>query len=455
MVSVSLLSGLLAPATAAETKTPSSGEATIPRKPEYRKPTPEELENWRQSILKTPQPSNGCFTAEYPEKQWREVACKTPSHKLYLPKTVAQVGNGPDFTATVTGLISQAEGSFEPGTVVSSECAVQCLGPNGTCPTNPTCASAPANSYSLQLNTKPFKTSTCAGSPGGVDGRCLGWEQFVYSSVDGGVIQYWLETYGPAGTSCPAPKGANCLPGQVSPDGWCPFSFSATGPVYCVVNAAMGAPAPPEPITSLSELKLKGAAAGVSAPNDFIAVTTPGGAIATATGNNYFPDLGNKWQTAEFNVFGDGGGDQAVFNAGATVVVRLQVDDGTTTIAPFCDDQSFTGESNNLSLAGTPTVVPTTPLPAIVFTESNAADGTPPFCATTCTTGAPCLDCIEVVSSGRTDCTDAGGVPSTCASAICPGGSTVTGGGRRLCGRRFENQEPFPPRAPRQLQHNV
>ena len=413
----------MGPATAAEPETPGSGKATIPRTPEYHKPSKEELESWRQSILKIPQPNGGCFTAEYPEKEWRPVACKKPPNKLYLPKTlVQQVGNGPDFSATVTGLISQAEGSFEPGTSVSSECAVQC--PKGVCPANPTCAGAPANEYSLQINTQTFKTSTCAGSPGGVNGGCLGWEQFVYSSSGGGFIQYWLETYGPAGTSCPAPRGASCTAGSVSTDGWCPFSFSPGGAVYCVVNAVNGAAAPAEPITALTDLQLNGAAAGAIGPNDSIIVTTPGGVVNSASGNNYFPDLGKKWQTVEFNVFGDGGGDQAVFSAGTTVVVRTQVDSGST-IAPTCDNESFTGESNNLSLVGAPTVVATTALPSIVFKESNAAGGTPP----TCTASGGGLNCTEIVSSGSTSCTDAGGVASTCAFATCPEGLTLLGGG--------------------------
>jgi hypothetical protein len=72
-------------------------------------------------------------------------------------------GGGPsDFSAVAqTGHVSEAQGSFDAGTVVSSECTVQC--PMGVCPTNPTCAGAPANTYSLQLNTKPFTTQTCNG----------------------------------------------------------------------------------------------------------------------------------------------------------------------------------------------------------------------------------------------------------------------------------------------------
>ena len=428
LAGMTLLFGLLGSATAAEPETspetPRSTESAIPRTPEHHKPTPEQLEDWRQSIVKTPQPNAGCFRAEYPDKEWRSVPCKKPPNKLYLPKTlVQQVGNGPDFSATVTGLISEAEGSFEPGTSVASECAVQC--PKGSCPANPTCSGSTAtNEYSLQVNTQTFKTSTCAGSPGGVDGGCLGWQQFVYSSSGGGFIQYWLETYGPAGTSCPKPQGKSCKAGSVSSDGWCPFSFNPGGSVYCVVNAASGAPAPAEPITSLPDLKLDGAAAGAIGPNDTIIVTTPGGVVNSAPGNNYFPDLGQKWQTVEFNVFGDGGGDQAVFSAGTTVVVRTQVDSGST-IAPTCNNESFTGESNNLSLVGAPTVVATTALPSIVFKESNAAGGTPP----TCTVSAGGLNCTEIISSGSTSCTDAGGAASTCAFATCPAGLTLMGGG--------------------------
>src|SRR5208282_3388003 len=41
-----------------------------------------ERESWRKTILKTPRPKKGCFTAAYPETEWREVPCKTPPHKL-------------------------------------------------------------------------------------------------------------------------------------------------------------------------------------------------------------------------------------------------------------------------------------------------------------------------------------------------------------------------------------
>jgi hypothetical protein len=159
-----------------------------------------------------------------------------------------------------------------------------------------------------------------------------------------------------------------------------PFSFPGQTEVHCVVNAARAAPAPSEPITALQGLKVQGFAArpGVN-PVDSIFVSA-GGTVNLAPGNNYFPDLINQWQTAEFNVFGDGNGDQAVFNQGSKLVVRTSVDDGANLFAPICIQQSFTAETNNLTLVESPALV--TGGPAIVFTESNAPGATTPSCTT-------------------------------------------------------------------------
>jgi hypothetical protein len=342
------------------------------------RPTAVELESWRKTILKTPRPKKACYKATYPETQWEEVPCITPPHKLYPPKrggmirTVIVGGAGPDFSAE-SSHVSEAEGSFDSVTGVTSECAVAC--PNQVCPANPSCTGAPANAYSLQLNTEAFvdtaAPSPCSTSP--TPASCKEWEQFVYDTTGSGFIQYWLITYGPAGTSCPTPRSGLCALGIPQTDGWCPFQFTATGPVYCVVNAAQGAGAPIEPITSLGELKVKGSAAGVHGATDEIAITvtpTMGPAqVFTAPGNNYFPHLENLWQDAEFNVFGDGSGDQAVFNSGSTLVVRTAVDTGLTS-GPGCGVASFTGESNNMTLSNAPPAASPGSLPALVFSES-------------------------------------------------------------------------------------
>ena len=39
------------------------------------------------------------------------------------------------------------------------------------------------------------------------------------------------------------------------------------------------------------------------------------------------------------------------------------------------------------------------------------------------------LSCVEIISSGSTSCTDSGGVDSTCASARCGEGLSLTGAG--------------------------
>ncbi|MEW6438653.1 MAG: hypothetical protein AB1508_15955 [Pseudomonadota bacterium] len=369
----------------------------MPKAPDLRttaQPTPAKhaaLDAWRKAILKIPRPKkDACFEAAYPATAWHKVACKAPLDKLYLPKHPGTVGaetvggNGPEFSAQVTGAITLAEGSFVSVTPITSECSVPCNSSTDVCPTNPSCTTtsgAVADDYSLQINTAPFSTKTCSGSPASTSPPCLGWEQFVFPASGGGSIQYWLLNYGPANTQCPAPRGASCMPGHVSNDGWCPFQFSPTGNVYCVVNSKMATSAPGVPPTSpeFPTMTLSGQA-GSGTTNDSITVIVAGIAH-TRDGGNYFPDLGTgtNWQEAEFNVVGDGNASQAVFNAGSTIVVRNAVTSAiATTSAPTCYPGGFTGESNSLNIS--PAQGTKTPpiccsyggaSPAIEFVESN------------------------------------------------------------------------------------
>jgi hypothetical protein len=346
------------------------------------KPNPEELETWRKTILKTPRLKKACFKATYPETEWHEVACKTPPNKPYPPRhgiRTETVGNGPDFSPVVTGHITEAEGSFDSVTPSNlSECSVPCpIDSAGdiVCPTSPSCSDfgAEPNAYSLQLNSKPFTTSACSGSPASTTPACQGWEQFVYEGAGSAFIQYWLENYGPAGTSCPtSPPG---LPA------WNTFQFKSTGNVYCWINAVNGGAATSEPITSLQGMIVTGSAAGIHSADDSLVVKDGGTTLFSAPGDNRFPDLGTQWQEVEFNVFGDGSGSQAVFSSGTTIHVRTGVDSGTT-LGPGCDEHSFTGESNNLTLGNTPPTAVKGNMPALLFWESNPAPaGTSASCA--------------------------------------------------------------------------
>jgi hypothetical protein len=362
-----------------------------------RKPSPVELETWRKAILKTPRPKNdACFTADYPDTKWREVPCTTPPDKLYPPPSrrgtkSETVGNGStnDFSAQVpSGTITEAEGSFVATPNVTSECAVACtIGSGGiVCPTNPSCVgSTNTNAYSLQVNAVPFYgTSACSGSPNGTTAPngCQGWEQFVYSSTGTGFIQYWLLGWGPpAGASnyktCPAPHGTGCTGTNVTNNGWCEYPLY--GETYCVVNAVKGTSPITEPIANIGDFHVNAYAANGSGTTDSLAVSVTGGSPQTAPGKNYFPDLGSNWTEAEFNVFGNGGGDQAVFNAGSTIVVQTGVTSLVPTMtAPNCVALSFTGETNNLTRS--PAQGTTTPpiccpyggiAPGIQFVESN------------------------------------------------------------------------------------
>lgn len=358
-----------------------------------------EQENWRRAILATPRPKKGCFTASYPEKQWREVQCKVAApHKLFPPQRggmsrIDTVGGaGPDFSATVTGHITESEGSFDVVSGISTECSVPC--PNQVCPVNPTCATT-TNAYSLQLNSAPFTTSACSGSPN--PGSCQGWEQFVYQGSGGGFIQYWLLTYGPAGTLCPTPRHSGCAAGTSYSDGWCPFQFTPAGSVYCVVNAPTDSTAPATPAASLAQLKLRGTAAGVMGAATDAIVVTVGATLYPANGGNYFPDLGSQWNEVEFNVFGDGNGSQAVFNSGSTLQVRTGVISGTN-LGPGCHLKSWTGESTNLTLANSPPAASMGSMPALVFATTNP----PP-------SGAAAT-CADAVSLGDTHLTTFGGL---------------------------------------------
>jgi hypothetical protein len=384
IVSASTVGLLAASAIATAQSAPSQTEvnksgAEAVQTPEQRQAA--EREAWRRALITMPRPSSGCFTAVFPEGAWRPEPCKpaTP-HKAYLPNTGVMTkidtvgGSGPDFTATVTGHITQSEGSFDSASGITS-----------------------TGAYTLQLNTDFFSTSACTGSPGGMGGTCRGWEQFVYSSDGSAFIQYWLIQWGPGATAtCPAPTHTGCDGSHVFSDGWCPFVLS-DGFLYCAIDAG----SEPTGVTSKSlsavgSLKLSGAAAS-GGTNDAI-IWTDSGTPHGSPGDNRFPDLGTQWQQAEFNVFGDGGGTQVAFNSGANLRVRTEVLSGTTA-GPGCALRSFTAESSNLTLSNTPPGSPSpTPAPALVFDQQDPAPS-----------GAV-ASCMDAVSFGDTHLTTFGGL---------------------------------------------
>jgi len=342
------------------------------------KPTAEERENWRQKIVRTRRPKRGCFIATYPETEWHEVKCLKPPRIPYPPKKGLRpetVGNGTDFSADVTGTISLAEGLFDSVGGVMNE-----TGSNGV-----------ANSFSLQLNTEhtdmegnnTLPTSACSGHSG-----CSGWQQFIYTNSNcenPGLypqlnskacvfIQYWLLNYG---STCPS------------------SSWNASG-VNCYINSTNATPVPTPPgptptIADLSDMKLSGIPP-LSGADDAVTLTleTTNPPVAyTAVGDSTIPDLAQNWKIAEFNIFGDGGGQSADFNTGSTLVVHTSVESSNsgTDVPPSCDGEGYTGELNNLTLVEMTPPVIHNGLPSLIFKESNASGSTQVTCTGAITVG--------------------------------------------------------------------
>jgi hypothetical protein len=272
-------------------------------------------ENWRETIARTGVPHEGCFEAEFPNAVWVEASCTVAPDKVYIPHGHGgpqTVGNGVDYAATVTNLMSAAVGTFPTVTGVTSE------------------KDGSSNVYSIQLNSNFMSTAACNGHSG-----CLAWEQFVYSSQEqAAFMQYWLIDYG---NSCPS--------------GWNAYDGS------CYKNSA-AVSVPKQAISTLASLKMS--ATAVSGGNDTLVFTTPTRAYST-TGKDSVTYLATAWKQAEFNIIGDGGGSKATFNAGSSITVKVAVTHGS--------NAGTTGETNNLTLRSCSGVSGATPY--IQFVESN------------------------------------------------------------------------------------
>jgi hypothetical protein len=323
---------------------PSTQAATAPLSPEELRLRKE----WQEAISKVPLPKKGCFSASYPDKEWKEVPCGAPSKYPNPPASGPRpniVGNGNDISPQVTGLISTAVGSFDSVTPAN----VTETGPWGGNPNTP-------NAFTLQINSQFFTTTVCAGHAG-----CLGWQQFIYSQNQCGgpcvFMEYWLINFGPV---CPAGP-------------WIQAGNS------CWFNSANS----PAPAVTAAQLQGTTLTANASGTTDSVVLTSPGGP-ATAMAADSVVNLSQSWNAAEWIICGDCCSGQANFSAGTTIVPRTRVISGSQN-PPNCLAQGFTGETNNLSFGPNPPA-PSQPGPALIFTESSAG-GAPSFCAAATSVG--------------------------------------------------------------------
>jgi hypothetical protein len=342
-IAATLLSGLwLSVALAANPPPPpSDAAASAAITPEMAKAH----KAWSEAIARVPVPKKGCFKAEYPNREWREVPCGAPSKYPNPPArrpSANTVGNGNDVSAVVSPLlISAAVGSFDsvtPATITETG-QVGGSGPQV------------ANAFTLQVNTQFFTNNTYGCN---LIGGCQEWQQFIFSQnqCSGPCVfmEYWLLGFG---ATCPVDHP------------WQAAGTWTNGLGNCFFNSASTA-APAVTAAQLQNTTLRGTAAGGT---DTVVLTSTGG-TATATAADTVLNLEQNWNTAEFNVFGDCCLAQANFSAGATIDVRTSLTDGSGK-KPVCLAQGFTGETNNLSFG------PTAPTasgiaPAMLFEESGA-----------------------------------------------------------------------------------
>lgn len=284
---------------------------------------------WQAAIARVPEQGGGCYQASYPSLQWHSVKCvAAPTIPLapaaLLPGTARTagpetVGDGTDYSAVVSGLISKATGSF---TGVSSNISEKGdIGGSG---------STVSNSFSLQLNSQFFTGSpACARSSN--PSKCQAWQQFVYTYNGGNTgdvyMQYWLIDY-----------AATC------PSGWMSYSED------CYTNSSaseVSEVTAPE----LATVSLSGSAA--SGGNDAVSLSLGSGQATTVTGKDTKVSLASYWNTTEWGVYGDGGGSAADFGSSNTLEALTTLT-STSSSAPSCVKEGFTGETNNLKLTATP-----------------------------------------------------------------------------------------------------
>jgi hypothetical protein len=378
-----------------------------------------ERDFWRTAMLHTAVPAPGCYEAAYPSSTWRLVACTTAPQVTLQPASPPRshtVGHLGDFSAQAAGSIRMAIGSFD---LVSGVTSV-------------TDSDAGAGAFSLQLNTNKFGSPACSASS---NPACQGWQQYVYlenPSLHGAslYIQDWLVPYGQAAQL----EQATCPQGFLHTP--CPAGAPA-GCYACVTNITGAAVVPAQGIANLAQLQLVGTAAngGMST----VMLVTPGGPTIYAMAEDSVLQGQGNWSVAEFGVFGAGGGSEANFNPGSSLIVRTAVVDGTG-LAPACSLAGFTAETNNLSLEQ-PTACCSprgASPPAIQVYESNVPGATspcPPQPDCPEKTVDPCTGIVSIQCNGpdvgvvfNGNCTNAGGEPTSCIAGFT-GASTVDAGG--------------------------
>ena len=305
---------------------------------------------WQAEIGTVRTPGGGCYHASYPSLQWHATRCLVAPDIPFAPRIASRpggqvIGNGSDYSAQVSGTISRATGTFSGVTSKTTEKGQ--INASG---------SQVKNAFSLQLNSEFFSTPVCSGSP--TPSKCEGWQQFVYAFHASGstnlvFMQYWLLYWD---TTCPS--------------GW--FTFNDAPYTFCYKNSPATAYGS-LPANGLGKIKFVGQA--TSGGNDQVTLSSTSGGASTASNPDTVLDLASVWNTTEWGIFGDAGGGQANFGA-KTTIEAVTAFKATSSSAPKCVSEGFTGETNNLKLTHTP-AISTASSPTMASEQTNAAAKSP------------------------------------------------------------------------------
>lgn len=282
-------------------------------------------QNWFKALQQL-HPKPGCYKAVFPKPALTAVKCITAPD---IPFTVGGSSKGNDYSATGSGQIESAQGLFSTSGLTSESGSYYGV--------------ETPNSYSLQLNSNPFASAACNGHP-----SCKAEQQFVYASQSHMIVmQYWLANYG-------------------SP---CPSGWTQSGGKNCRMNSR----ATQAGLLAITGLENTAMFASARSDYDYLLFQVSGLPSVFVVESDKVLGLSQGWKIAEYNVFGEGKGVQANFNSGTTIWVHLEIFAGNY-LAPTCARNTFTGETNNLTLSYTPPPdINEGALPSISFMESLPA----------------------------------------------------------------------------------
>jgi hypothetical protein len=364
-------------------------------------------EAWSKTMHRTPAPKAGCFHAAYPGTQWQEVSCAPPNGwRSGLPrdrrKEKANRGEvfGPGLIPPNNDIVVQAPTGHLFSRVVGSFPWVSGV----TTESDAGGIKAGTNEYSLQLNTNDNHSAAC-----GSYASCVPWVQFVMATNSPVsftncttascpltnqtqvFIEYWLLNYGVDNNN----GATNVCPTGFTDDGLDQLGGAGddcvqNGPATTIYNGQL-------PIGNLADLSLSGSA---TANGNDEATVTYNGTAYKASVQDSLTDIASVWNQAEFNVVGNAGGSQAVFNSGTALIAKLEVTDGTAT-APSCVfNGGTTGETNNLGFftsGGSPLCCPyggsDSNIQFLEFLNSSYANS--PSCGSSQIVGEPHITTVD------------------------------------------------------------